>query len=293
MVVLVANPTSGSGKGRRLIPPAVAGLRSLGIDHRVVVTEGPDHPERAAREAAEGGAEILVALGGDGLASACANGVLGTATALAVIPAGHGNDFARCLGLDVKRPLDALSLLRRGSNRRIDAIRAEGDGWGRHFVCVGGAGFDSETNEYANSLRRLGGTAKYVVSVFRTLARFRPAEFTLRLDGEERRLEAMMVAVGNASSYGGGMRVCPDALLDDGALDLCVVGALGKLEFAITFPRVFRGTHVRHPAVTVDRGEKLELEASRPFPVYADGEPLGRLPASFTVVPGALEVVAP
>ncbi len=102
-----------------------------------------------------------------------------------------------------------------------------------------------------------------------------------------------MVAVGNASSYGGGMRVCPDALLDDGALDLCVVGALGKLEFAITFPRVFRGTHVRHPAVTVDRGEKLELEASRPFPVYADGEPLGRLPASFTVVPGALEVVAP
>lgn len=292
MVVLVVNPTSGGGKGRRLLPATVEELDRLGIQPLVVVSENGDHPEQAAREAVQSGAEVLVALGGDGLVGACANGLLGGETRLAVVPAGNGNDFARSVGMDPKRPLAALAVLDR-SARAIDVVRAEGPGWERHYVCVGGAGFDSETNERANRMRRLHGTVKYVVAVFRTLARFRPAEFRLTVDGEEHHLEAMMVAVANSRSYGGGMLVAPDASMSDGILDVCLVGSLSKLSFVATFPKVFKGTHLDHPAVTLLRGRKIELDASRAFTAYADGERLGPLPASFTVLPGALEVHVP
>lgn len=292
MVVLVANPASGGGKGRRLLLPTVEELRRRRVQHRVVVTANGDEPEAAARQAADAGADALVALGGDGLISACANGLLGGPTPLAVVPAGSGNDFARCVGIDHKRPLASLAHLDRPA-RRIDVVRAEGPGWERHYVCVGGAGFDSETNELANRMWRVHGTPKYVAAVFRTLARFRPAEFRLTVDGEERRLEGMMAAVANSRSYGGGMLVAPDASMTDGLLDVCLVGALSKLSFVATFPKVFRGTHLDHPAVTTLRGRKVELDASRDFTVYADGERFGPLPASFTVLPGALEVHAP
>jgi diacylglycerol kinase (ATP) len=292
LVVLVVNPTSGGGKGRRLLPAAVEGLHRLDIDPLVIVSENGDHPEQAAREAVSSGAQVLVALGGDGLIGACANGLVGGATTLAVVPAGNGNDFARSIGLDPKRPVTALQHLARPA-RPIDVVRVDGPGWERHYVGVGGAGFDSETNELANRMRVLRGTAKYVMAVFRTLARFRPARFRLTIDGEQRDLEAMMVAVANSRSYGGGMLVAPDASMSDGLLDVCLVGALSKPSFVATFPKVFKGTHVGHPAVTLLRGRKIELEASRGFTVYADGERLGPLPATFTVLPGALEVHAP
>jgi diacylglycerol kinase (ATP) len=292
-VVLVANPTAGGGRGRRMIPRAEAALGALGVEQRLVMTDDGAHPLRAAREAAADGAPAVVALGGDGLVGSCAEGLVGTETALAVVPAGNGNDFARSLGLHPKRPFLALELLREGRLRAVDAVRAEGPGWGRHYVCVGGAGFDSDVNAYANTLTRLHGAARYVVAVFRTLARFRPAKFTVRVNGEERTLEAMMVAVANAPQYGGGMKVCPEASLDDGLLDVCVVRAIPRRTFIAVFPRVFRGTHVTHPAVVMLRGQKVEIEAERPFDVYGDGERLGPLPAVFSAVAGALKVAAP
>ena len=293
MIVLVANPTSGGGKGGRLLPAAVRALAALDDEHRVVVSASPDHPERAAREAAAEGVPTVVAMGGDGLISAVANAVVGTGTALAVVPVGSGNDFARRLGLDHRRPLEALDLLSSGRRRRIDAVLAEGEAWSRHYVCVAGTGFDSVTNEVANRIHRLRGTAKYLLAVARTLRSFEPAGFTIRVDGHERETTAMMVAVGNAASYGGGMRVVPDASLDDGILDVCIVGAMSRRRFLAAFPRVYRGTHVTHPDVTMLRGARVEVEASKPFPVYADGEPFGSLPATFTVQPDALEVIAP
>jgi diacylglycerol kinase (ATP) len=292
-VVLVANPTAGGGRGRRMIPRAEAALGSLGIEHRLVMTDDGAHPLFAAREAAAEGAPAVVALGGDGLVGSCAEGLVGTGTVLAVVPAGNGNDFARSLGLHPKRPFLALECLREARVRAVDAVRAEGPGWERHYVCVGGAGFDSEVNAYANTLTRLHGATRYVVAVFRTLARFRPAEFTIRVDGQEHRVPAMMVAVANAPQYGGGMRVCPEASLDDGLIDVCVVRAIPKRTFVAVFPKVFRGRHVTHPAVTMLRGQKVEIEAARAFDVYGDGELLGPLPATFTAVAGALKVAAP
>lgn len=292
-LVVVANPTSGRGKGGRLLDQLRSSLRASAFDHDLIVSESPEHPERAAREAAEAGARILVAVGGDGLVSACANGLIGTETALGIVPAGSGNDFANSVGLDTNRPLNALALLNEPTIRRVDTVRAEGPGWARHFICVSGCGFDSETNEYANSLSHLRGRAPYVVAVFRTLFRFRPAEFRFTIDGQNHRGEAMLVAVGNTQSYGGGMRICPNAEMDDGLLDVTVVSAVSKPTFVRVFPRVFSGTHIEHPAVSSYRGAKMELEASRPFWIYADGEPFGQLPATFTVLPGSLGVVSP
>lgn len=293
MIVLVANPSSGGGKGGRLMPRAIQALGALGRAHRVVITEDGDHPERAAREAVDDGAELLVAMGGDGLVSACANGLIGTGTPLVIVPTGTGNDFARRLGLDHRRPLRSFDLLARGMRRSVDSVRVEGSSWARSYVCVAGAGFDSATNELANTIRHLRGTTRYVVALLRTLRTFRAAEFRVATDDAELRLDAMMVAVANAASYGGGMMVCPDARVDDALLDLCVVGAMSRRRFVAAFPRVYRGTHVTHPDVTMLRTRTVTLEASRRFEVYADGERFGPLPATFTVQPGSLEVIAP
>jgi diacylglycerol kinase (ATP) len=294
-VAIVANPVSGRGKGRKLIPEIGAMLTSLGVDHRVL--ESADAPDavRLAREASEGGAQIVAALGGDGQVGVVANGILEAErrAALAVIPAGSGNDFARALGLDRKDPLGAARLLEAPELRPIDAVRLETPQRRCFFVNIGSAGFDSEVNAYANKLRLVKGTASYVVGVMVMLRRFTPGQFRVTVDGSEQQVAGMLVAVGNAVSYGGGMKVTPSALLDDGLLDICVLGAVSKFEFLKTFPKVFRGSHVDHPAVQMLRGRRVEVSAEREMQVFADGDHVGTLPATFELLPGALRAVVP
>jgi diacylglycerol kinase (ATP) len=210
-----------------------------------------------------------------------------------VIPAGTGNDFARHIGLNPKDPLAAARLLADPTFKKIDVVKvrhAEGE---RYFVNVGGTGFDSEVNAHANGVKFLKGTPKYIYSTFVTLARFKPGMFTIKVDGRERQFSGMLVAVGNGVSYGGGMKVTPDAESDDGELDLCVLGAVSKPTFVRTFPKVFSGRHVQHPSVQMMRGKEIEISADRSFDVYGDGERLGPLPATFTVMPSALMIVVP
>lgn len=292
-VAVVGNPTAGGGNGRRVLDRVVLALRAMDVDAAVVATQDPGHPARAAAEAVDGGASVLVAVGGDGLVGTCAAAVAGTPTALAVVPAGTGNDFARALGLSSRRPLQVLALLDPPRIRRVDAARVEGSGWSGRFVCVAGAGLDSETNARANAITRLRGTARYVAALAGTLASFRPATFTVGIDGHHERLRAMMVAVGNARSYGGGMQVCPAASIEDGLLDVTVIREMSRGRLLRSFPRVFRGTHVTLPEVRTYRAARVELDADRPFMIYGDGEPLGYLPATVTVESGVLRVVAP
>lgn len=291
-LAVVANPASGGGKGAGHIRRVRGLLQSLGIAHDLHVSGGPGEPEVLARRAAGEGAEVVAALGGDGLVGMVANGLVGTDAAMAVLPGGSGNDFARMLGL---RDLDgSVRLLADPRVEAVDVGHIESPDGVRHFVCVAGAGFDSEVNEVANRIHRLRGKPKYVSAVVRTLARYRPVRFTIGVDGDEvLRGDAMLVAVGNARSYGGGMNVCPDASLTDGALDVCVVGSLSRRGFVAAFPKVFKGAHTTHPAVRMFRGAFVRVEAERPFVVYADGDPAGRLPASISVIPRALKVVTP
>jgi diacylglycerol kinase (ATP) len=293
-LTVVVNPTSGRGRAARFLPQVRERLRALGGTVEVVISEDTDHAAKLSRQAAEAGSAIVVAMGGDGMVGAVGAGLIGTDAALGIVPTGTGNDFAVALGYRRRRPLDGVDVLADPLVRRIDAGRIRWDGGERPFLNVAGAGFDSEVNETANRMRsRLQGTAKYVAAVMRTLPGFRAGRFVIEGEGERRVLEGMIVAVGNGVSYGGGMKITPGASFTDGMFDVTVIGAMAKPRFVWNFPRVFRGTHVRHPKVHTFRGSRFEISADRPFEVYADGERVGPLPATFEILPQALRVVVP
>ena len=208
------------------------------------------------------------------------------------MPTGAGNDFARSLGYDAKHPLDAFAALEHGHDRVVDLGRVNG----RWYTCVTASGFDAEANRWANTVTRLSGTALYVAAVLRTLAVYQPHPFRLTVDGESCELRAWLVAVGNGPAYGGGMNIAPAARLDDGLLDVTVVGEMSRAQMLVNFPKVFKGTHIGHPKVRTFRGARVELEsldASVPMDVYADGERVGPLPATMEAVANTLTARVP
>ena len=257
----------------------------------VEVSPEPDAPARIAKEAAAAGRD-LIACGGDGVVSEVAAIAADTGRRLAIVPTGAGNDFARTLGYDTKRPMTAFAVLTEGRDRTVDLGRVNG----RWYTCVTASGFDAEANRWANTVQHLSGTALYVAATVRTLAVFKPYPFRLTVDGVVHEQRAWLIAVGNGPAYAGGMRITPNAQMDDGLLDVTVVGPLSKPEFLWSFPRVFKGTHVTHPAVSTYRAERVELaslETSAPMDVYADGERVGPLPATMAAVRDALVVRVP
>jgi diacylglycerol kinase (ATP) len=289
-VVVVANPTAGRGRAGAQIGRVVSQLNDLGVDHHVRVAESAGDLEHLARRAAEDGAGIVAVLGGDGSVGAAVNGLVGTSAALAVLPAGTGDDFAKAIGPGTLGA--AVRLLAAPDIRQVDVIRVTAGAQERYYANIAGAGFDSEVNETANAMSfKLGGTGTYVAAVLTTLRKFAPAHYEIDVDGEPITTDAMLVVVGNSRSYGGGMRVLPAARIDDGLLDVCIVHALSTTAFLRAFPRVFRGTHVSHPKVSMLRGTRVSVGANRRIQVYADGERIGPLPAIFEVVPGALRLV--
>jgi diacylglycerol kinase (ATP) len=289
-LVVVANPAAGHGRAGRLIGKVTTALHRLRLPHEIRVSESGPDVERLAREAAEGGARIVAALGGDGTVSLAANGILGTGVALAALPAGTGDDFAKGIGAG---KLDAaVELLANPKTVDLDVIEVTTGADKRSFLNIAGAGFDSEVNETANGMTvKLGATGTYVAALLKTLSRFSPASFTIQVDDERMELDAMLVEVGSGRWTGGGMKVLPDAVMNDGLLDVCIVEALSKLAFLRAFPRVFVGSHTTHPRVRMRRGSRVQVEANRRVLVYADGELVGSLPAIFEIHPAALPVV--
>jgi YegS/Rv2252/BmrU family lipid kinase len=298
--LVVHNPTAGGGRAGRLAPRVVERLRGDGVEVAQHPTRSLEDARLAACQAAPE-VDAVVAVGGDGTVGACAAGLAdagpaggspggsGVRAALGVVPAGGGNDAARSLGLPADDPLAAAGLLTGLRRRPADLATVAG----RAYLNVAGAGFDSEVNRVAN--QRLGwarGRPRYVGAVLAQLVVGRTARFELVLDGRAQQVEGWLVAVANGPSYGGGMRVAPRASLADGLLDVVVIGAIGKLEFLRTFPKVFSGAHVEHPAVAVHRAARVDLDADRTLAVYADGEPAGTLPATFEVRPSAVTVLA-
>ncbi|GGZ02711.1 diacylglycerol kinase [Streptomyces nitrosporeus] len=292
-ITLFVNPTAGSGRGARAAQPAASALRDAGFLVRTVLGENADDALRRAREAVAGGTGALITVGGDGMMSLALQAVAGTATPLGAVAVGTGNDFARALGLPVRDPAAAGRLaaeaLKRGRVREIDLGRV-GERW---FGSVLASGFDSRVNDRGNRMRWAGGRFKYDLAILAELAAFRPIGYRLRLDGGPvREIEATLIAVGNGTTYGGGMRICADAVMDDGLFDVTVVGNCSRTTLLRVFPRVYRGTHLDHPVVSVHRVSAIELEAEG-VTAYADGEPLGALPLTARCVPGAVRVLVP
>ncbi|MFH9549651.1 diacylglycerol kinase [Streptomyces sp. NPDC017435] len=292
-ITLFVNPAAGRGRGALAARPAASALREAGYSVRTVLGTDAEDALVRARAAVAGGTGALIAVGGDGLAHLALQAVAGTRTPLGLVAAGTGNDLARALGLPVRDPAGAARLvadaLKGARIRDIDLGRA-GDRW---FGTVLASGFDSRVNDRGNRMRWPAGRVKYDLAMLAELAAFRPFPYRITLDdGAVREVEATLVAVGNGSSYGGGMRICPGADLADGLFDVTVVGECSRTTLLRVFPKVYRGTHVGHPAVSVHRAAKVEIAAAG-VSGYADGERLGALPLTARCVPGAVRVIGP
>ncbi len=238
--------------------------------------------------AVDSGADALVVVGGDGMVHLALQALAGTDLPLGVIPAGSGNDFARELRLPLTDPVAAAEVVVAGHERAVDLGRA-GEQW---FAGVVAAGFDARVNDRANRMRWPSGRLRYNLAMLAELGVFRPVPYVLELDGEVWETSAMLVAIGNSTCYGGGMRVTPGALLDDSLLDVMVVKPISKARFLMVFPKVYSGTHVQLPYVEVRRARQLRVEAPG-ITAYADGERLGPLPQKFEAVPAAARVLVP
>ncbi|MFN2611974.1 MAG: diacylglycerol kinase family protein [Solirubrobacterales bacterium] len=285
--LLIVNPSSGGGRAADLLDEVERELDKRHMVFRVVKSRNLEHGAEEARVAA-GAGEVPVVISGDGLIGAVGGALARTETPMGVIPGGRGNDFARVTGIPTSIP-EAISVLRRGEERRIDV----GEVNGRRFLCIASAGFDSECNRLANDVKLIRGNLVYAYAALRTLITWRAAAFTVTVDGVPHRHRGYSVAVANGGAYGGGMLMAPDAELDDGLFDIVLTGEVGKLRFVANLPKVFKGTHVRDDEVSVLRGSRVEIRSNRPFEVYADGEPLTQLPATLRVLRGALRLIAP
>ncbi|MFC8363818.1 diacylglycerol kinase [Streptomyces griseorubiginosus] len=292
-ITLFVNPTAGRGRGARAARPAASALRAAGYSVRTVLGENAPDALARARAAVRDGTGALIAVGGDGMANLALQAVAGTRTPFGLIAVGTGNDLARALGLPVRDPAAAARLiaeaLKDSRLNDIDLGRV-GDHW---FGTVLASGLDSRVNDRGNRMRWPLGRFKYDLALLAELAAFRPVPYRITLDdGEVREVEATLVAVGNGSSYGGGMRICPGADLTDGLFDVTVVGDCTRTTLLRVFPRVYRGTHVEHPKVSVVRAAKVEI-AAQDVTGYADGEPLGPLPLTARCVRAAVSVIGP
>jgi YegS/Rv2252/BmrU family lipid kinase len=290
-VCLIVNPSAGGGKAGRVAPQVERALHDHGLRVRRVDTRDLPHARTLAEEAAREG-ETVVALSGDGMIGVVADVLRDVPGAvLGVLPGGRGNDLARVLGIP-RDPVAACAVIADGIPRAMDV----GEVAGQAFVGIASVGFDSDANRIANEAPSWLGGLVYVYGALRALAQWRPARFEIELEppGERLSFTAYTVGACNSKTYGGGMRVAPDAMLDDGLLEVMVLESVSKLAFLTRIlPRVFKGSHVDLPSVHVFRAVEVEISADRPFAMYADGDPIGELPLRVRAVSGAVSVLVP
>jgi YegS/Rv2252/BmrU family lipid kinase len=286
-LTLLVNPSSAGGRTLKLLPQVEAALDARRAVFRVEKTRSLEHGVETALRATELG-EIPVVVSGDGLIGAVGGAMAGSETPLGLIPGGRGNDLCRALGIP-SEPEAAVEVILGGHSRRIDV----GEANDKRFLGIVSVGFDSECNRLANETHFIRGNLVYAYSMVRTLIGWRSARFTIATGGERKRLTGYFVDVANNSVYGGGMYIAPEAEIDDGLFDVVAITEVGKLRFLRGLREVLKGTHIGKEEVTTFRAPRLELEASRPFPVYADGEHLTDLPVSLRVLPRCLSILVP
>jgi len=284
MWALVINPVSGQGKGAQIGTHVAGYLNSRGIKYEIIIGRNGIDQVDLLQRFLDRNPECcgVIAVGGDGLLHLVLQKITPAQVPLAVIPAGTGNDFVRTLGWsldDVDAILEAVLSKKPAS---VDLGLVDGE-W---FAAILSTGFDSIVNEKANTMSWPKGPNKYNVAIAIELPRFAPRHYEIVLDDRTISTQAMLIAVANGRSYGGGMLVCPHAEITDGYFDVMVLHPVSKLEFIKVFPRVFKGTHITHPAVEIVRSKSVKITADAV--AYADGERIGQLPVSAQCMPGAL-----
>jgi YegS/Rv2252/BmrU family lipid kinase len=281
------NPVAGNGLAARTWPQIQAALRSSGITFETLYTEKPRGGVVRAREALDMGATRVVAVGGDGTIHEIANVLYGREVECGVVPLGRGNDFARTVGIPAD-PLEAARLASQGPALPIDLGQANDE----VFINVAGLGFDAEVAAEANRMGMfINGQVTYFVSVFTTLRKYSCQDVTITIDGRSWEQRILLLAVGNGKYYGGGMKITPDALVDDGMLDIVVAGDMTRLETILTLPRVYTGAHIHHPKASTYRGREVTVTSARSLNVHAEGDIVSSTPVTFRILAGALRLV--
>jgi diacylglycerol kinase (ATP) len=283
MWAIVINPTSGQGKGAQIGKSVVGYFAKHDLSYQIITGISAENVSRDLKNfiTLVPDCKGVVCVGGDGLAHLVLQAVVPNKVPFAVIPAGTGNDFVRALNWPLDDLDNQLNCITTKSPEKIDLGLVDGE-W---FGAVLSSGFDSVVNEKANTLKWPKGPAKYNLAIALELPLFKPSHFEIELDDRKINTEAMLIAVGNGSSYGGGMRVCPNASLTDGFFDVMVLSPISKIEFIKVFPKVYSGEHIEHPEVNIYRTKKIQINAAAV--AYADGERIGTLPISAECVAGA------
>ena len=280
---IVINPTSGQGKGAEVGKVVVGYFSRNDLKYQIITGISAENVRRDLESFLKiyPSCSGVICVGGDGLAHLALQSVVPVRVAFAVIPAGTGNDFVRTLNWPLDKLEVQLDKITTEEPTMIDLGLVDGE-W---FGAVLSSGFDSVVNERANSLKWPSGPAKYNVAIALELPVFKPSYFEIELDDRSINTQAMLVAVGNGSSYGGGMKVCPDASVNDGYFDVMILNPVSKIEFIKVFPKVYSGRHVHHPEVNIYRTKKIRINSDAV--AYADGERIGTLPISAECVPNA------
>jgi diacylglycerol kinase (ATP) len=286
---LIYNPTAGRGRARRNVREVEEYLRSRGARVDCEPSTGPDDLVRIAAESSRAGYDRVVICGGDGTMNLAIREIDLTAVTLALIPTGSGDDFARVMGIP-RKIRAACDIVLDGRVREIDVAMANG----LRYLGVAGLGFDSEVADFANrNVRFLRGSAVYLYAIFRVLPAFTPRPVTIRTADGTRHEEIMFAAIGNTRQYGGGIRITPHAIVDDGLLDLCIVHRTTRAQLLQTLPKAYTGAHITKPFVEMAREREVHFEGERPMAVYADGEPITTTPVSFGLAAERLRIVVP
>jgi diacylglycerol kinase (ATP) len=296
--VFLVNPASGNGGTGKRWPELAHRAARLGLEGETLFSERPGHLTELARSAVDGGATLVVAVGGDGTMNEVVNGIAGRDVDFATIPLGTGMDFVRTYGIPTKFE-DAVRVALTGTPRTIDAGRVSYRTWSgedaeRWYANVGSVGMSGAVAQRANGMSKaLGGKATFFYALTRVFFEWENTDVTVRFDAEERHGKMHDVIVANGVWHGGGMKLAPDARSDDGAFDVVMIGDVGKVDFLTTAPKLYKGKHVDHPKVEVVRTARVEVDATEHLPIELDGEQVGTTPATFEVVPGALRVRVP
>ncbi len=296
---VIVNPVAGANSTRRKWPGISRLLRHIGLSFDYQYTEGVGHAIELAQTAATDGYRYLVAVGGDGTVNEVANGILNSSgsdnTILGIIGTGTGSDFMRSAGIP-RDYANACSLLTGTRRLLIDVgvvdYKNKGQSLQRFFVNAAGAGFDAAIVAATERIPKyLGGTIPYLTGLLGSLFSYRNKPAVLSVGSNVETTRICSVAVANGGYYGGGMHIAPQAELDDSLLDVVIIGDVGKFELLKALPMVYKGTHITHPKVRMERATRIAIESSERILVHADGELLGEGPASFWLMPAALNIV--
>jgi diacylglycerol kinase (ATP) len=294
-IAVLLNSRAGKGRHSAQVAAAVATLRRTGLEVRVMHPHTVDEALRACRDAVADDPAALVVAGGDGTVHLAIQALARTGVPLGILPTGTGNDFAMEVGIsaDIARAAaDQADALVAGRTHEVDLARLSGpSGHQSWFAAVLGAGFDAIVNERANQMRWPRGARRYDLAVLAELGRLKARRYRISLDGAPARdVDAVLVAVGNTASYGGGMRICPAAVPTDGLLDLVIGQRMSRATLLRLKPRLYPGTHVEHPLVSTYRARTVRIEG-RDITCYVDGERACGLPIQITADPAALRLL--